>query len=144
MDRDRRWERTKLAYDLLVHGKGYHTKDMVASIQASYDENITDEFIDPLVLVDDQDTPVGLIKDGDTVIFFNFRTDRPRQITEALSQNTIADHEMKPLNISMVTMTQYDSSFKNIAALISGNRHLRYHGRIPVIIRKNPIARSRD
>jgi 2,3-bisphosphoglycerate-independent phosphoglycerate mutase len=117
MDRDRRWERIKLAYDLLVHGKGYHTKDMIESIQASYDENITDEFIDPLVLIDDQDTPVGLMKDDDTVIFFNFRTDRPRQITEALSQNTIIDHEMKPLDISMVTMTQYDSAFKNIQLL---------------------------
>ncbi len=117
MDRDKRWERTKLAYDLLVHGKGFHTRDMIASIQSSYDANTTDEFILPLVLVDNQDKPVGTIADGDTVIFFNFRTDRPRQITEALSQVTIADHEMQPLSISMITMTQYDRSFNNIEPL---------------------------
>ncbi len=117
MDRDRRWERTKLAYDLLVHGKGHHTRDMVASIQSSYDENITDEFINPHVLVDDLDQPIGSIKEGDTVIFFNFRTDRPRQMTEAISQVGIGDHEMQPLKISMLTMTQYDNTFKNIESL---------------------------
>lgn len=117
MDRDRRWERTKLAYDLLVHGTGYHTRDIVSSIQSSYDANITDEFINPYVLVDDHDMPLGLIKDGDTVIFFNFRTDRPRQLTEALSQTILDDHDMKPLDISMVTMTSYDSNFKNIKLL---------------------------
>ena len=119
MDRDKRWERTKLAYDLLVHGKGTATIDMAAAIRASYDEGITDEFIRPLIRVDQEGTPVGTIKDGDTVIFFNFRTDRPRQLTEVLSQADVSDYEMHPLHIRMVTMTQYDSSFKNIETLFT-------------------------
>jgi 2,3-bisphosphoglycerate-independent phosphoglycerate mutase len=119
MDRDRRWERTKLAYDLLVHGKGNATTDMDASLRASYEEGITDEFIQPLILVDKEGSPVSTIKDGDTVIFFNFRTDRPRQLTEVLSQADVSDYDMHPLNIRMVTMTQYDSSFKNIETLFT-------------------------
>ncbi len=119
MDRDKRWERTKLAYDLLVHGKGSATMDMAAAIRASYDDGITDEFIRPLIRVDQEGTPVGTIKDGDTVIFFNFRTDRPRQLTEVLSQADVSDYEMHPLHIRMVTMTQYDSSFKNIETLFT-------------------------
>lgn len=117
MDRDKRWERTKLAYDLLVHGKGEATMDMVAAIRASYEDGITDEFIRPLILVDQQGIPTGTIKDGDTVIFFNFRTDRPRQLTEVLSQTEVPDYEMQPLKIRMVTMTQYDSSYKHIDTL---------------------------
>ena len=117
MDRDRRWERTKLAYDLLVHGTGFPTKDVLESIQDSYDENITDEFIQPIVLTDDTDQPVGTIAEGDTVIFFNFRTDRPRQLTEALCQMALDDHEMKPLAVTMLTMTQYDRDFKNVTIL---------------------------
>lgn len=117
MDRDKRWERTKLAYDLLVHGKGEATTDMVAAMSDSYADSITDEFIRPLVLVDQEGTPTGRIKDGDTVIFFNFRTDRPRQLTEVLSQTDVPDYEMHPLKIRMVTMTQYDSSYKNIETL---------------------------
>jgi len=117
MDRDKRWERTKLAYDLLVHGKGEATMDMVAAIRASYEDGITDEFIRPLILVDQQGIPTGTIKDGDTVIFFNFRTDRPRQLTEVLSQTEVPDYEMQPLKIRMVTMAQYDSSYKHIDTL---------------------------
>jgi len=117
MDRDKRWERTKLAYDLLVQGKGEATMDMVAAIRASYEDGITDEFIRPLILVDQQGIPTGTIKDGDTVIFFNFRTDRPRQLTEVLSQTEVPDYEMQPLKIRMVTMTQYDSSYKHIDTL---------------------------
>lgn len=117
MDRDKRWERTKLAYDLLVHGKGEATTDMAAALRESYENGITDEFIRPLILVDSLGMPTGTIKDGDTVIFFNFRTDRPRQLTEVLSQVDVSDYEMHPLRIRMVTMTQYDSSFQNIETL---------------------------
>ncbi len=117
MDRDRRWERTKLAYDLLVEGIGYTTHDIFASVQASYDEGITDEFIKPVVLTDTSNQPLGRIRDGDTVIFFNFRTDRPRQLTEVLCQAAIPDFEMEPLNIKMVTMTTYDNSFSGIEQL---------------------------
>lgn len=117
MDRDKRWERTRLAYDLLVHGKGTPVEDIPHAIQASYDEGITDEFIQPLVQVNSSGQPVGVIKDGDTVIFFNFRTDRPRQLTEVLSQADHPDLDMHTLRIHMVTMTQYDSTFKDVATL---------------------------
>lgn len=114
MDRDKRWERTKLAYDLLVKGIGAPTNNISDSVQSSYEEGITDEFIKPVVLVDDKASPIGRIKDGDTVIFFNFRTDRPRQLTEALSQTSFPDYDMEPLHIRMVTMTSYDDSFRGI------------------------------
>ena len=117
MDRDKRWERTRLAYDLLVHGKGLKTTDVLTAIRSSYAEGITDEFIMPTVLVDNQQQPKGLIKDGDTVIFFNFRTDRPRQLTEVLSQTAHPEQDMFPLQVRMVTMTQYDSSFNHIDIL---------------------------
>jgi 2,3-bisphosphoglycerate-independent phosphoglycerate mutase len=117
MDRDKRWERTKLAYDLLVHGKGTPVTNMTDAITKSYAEGVTDEFIQPLVLVDNQLQPVGTIKDGDTVLFFNFRTDRPRQLTEVLSQVAHPDENMHPLNIHMVTMTQYDASYAHVETL---------------------------
>jgi 2,3-bisphosphoglycerate-independent phosphoglycerate mutase len=117
MDRDKRWERTKLAYDLLVHGKGTHTADMVNAVRDSYEDGVTDEFIKPIVLADQQLQPIGTIKAGDTVIFFNFRTDRPRQLTEVLSQIGYEEYEMSPLKIRMVTMTPYDISYTNIETL---------------------------
>ena len=119
MDRDRRWERTKLAYDLLVHGHGSHTTDIAEAIELSYANGITDEFIKPTVLVDDQQRPVSTIMPGDTVIFFNFRTDRPRQLTEVLSQIDHLDQDMYPIPITMVTMTSYDSSYTNIKTLFT-------------------------
>jgi 2,3-bisphosphoglycerate-independent phosphoglycerate mutase len=117
MDRDKRWERTRLAYDLLVHGKGTKTTDVAEAVKSAYEEGITDEFIMPTVCVDQQKQPMGLIKDGDTVIFFNFRTDRPRQLTEVLSQKAYPEQDMHPLQIHMVTMTQYDSSYGNVETL---------------------------
>lgn len=119
MDRDRRWERTKLAYDLLVHGLGSHTTDIAEAIELSYANGITDEFIKPTVLVDDQQRPVSTIMPGDTVIFFNFRTDRPRQLTEVLCQIDHLDQDMYPIPIRMVTMTSYDSSYTNIKTLFT-------------------------
>jgi 2,3-bisphosphoglycerate-independent phosphoglycerate mutase len=117
MDRDKRWERTRLAYDLLVHGKGNPTTDITASMKSSYADGITDEFIQPLVMLNDDHQPVATIRDGDTVIFFNFRTDRPRQLTEVLSQTAHPDQNMLPLRIRMVTMTPYDHTFMDIETL---------------------------
>jgi 2,3-bisphosphoglycerate-independent phosphoglycerate mutase len=86
MDRDRRWERIKLAYDLLVNGIGTHTTNAVASIEESYEVNVTDEFIHPTVMVDENNIPLAQIEEDDVVIFFNFRTDRGRELTEVLTQ----------------------------------------------------------
>lgn len=119
MDRDKRWERTRLAYNLLVHGTGSKTTDVLDAVNKSYAENITDEFIQPIALVDQNQEPVSTIKDGDTVIFFNFRTDRPRQLTEVLTQPSIPDANMAPLNIRMVTMTRYDHEFTGIDTLFT-------------------------
>ena len=114
MDRDSRWERVKLAYDLLVKGKGAPTKDPVVAVTESYQDDVTDEFIKPIVCVDKNNDPVGKIQEDDVVIFYNFRSDRPRQITKALSQKDFPDFEMSRLPLHFVTMTRYDESFKNI------------------------------
>ena len=114
MDRDKRWERVKLAYDLIVHGTGERATDAVKSIQDNYDKNITDEFIPPTVMVDEKNKPLTTIKEGDVVIFFNFRTDRGRQLTEVLSQKDHLDLNMHKMNLYYVTMTNYDDTFNNI------------------------------
>ena len=117
MDRDKRWERIKLAYDLLVEGKGTATNNILAAIQASYDNKITDEFIAPIVKVDDKGEPVGNLEAGDVVIFYNFRTDRPREITEVLTQTDMPEHGMKTMPLHYVTMTRYDDTFQNMHVL---------------------------
>lgn len=114
MDRDKRWERVKQAYDLLVHGIGEHSTDAVASIKENYTKNITDEFIPPTVMVDEHNEPLATIKEGDVVIFFNFRTDRGRQLTEVLSQKDHLEQNMHKMNLYYVTMTNYDDTFNNI------------------------------
>lgn len=119
MDRDRRWERIKLAYELLVNGRGIPSQDAIKSIQESYDNDITDEFIMPIVMVDDNQKPLATIDKDDVVIFFNFRTDRGRQLVEALTQTDYPDCDMHKLSIYFVTMTSYDDSFQNI--------HIIYH-----------------
>lgn len=111
MDRDKRWERVKKAYDLLVHGTGTPTKDVISSLHASYEKNITDEFIDPLVVTNENDEPTAIIENDDVVIFFNFRTDRGRQLTEVLTQFDCHEQNMHKLNLYYVTMTNYDDSF---------------------------------
>ena len=113
MDRDNRWERIKLAYDLLVEGKGQHFTSVSESIQSSYDENVTDEFIKPISITENGQA-VATIKDGDAVICFNFRTDRCREITTALTQKEMPDYEMRPINLHYTTMTMYDKNFKNV------------------------------
>jgi 2,3-bisphosphoglycerate-independent phosphoglycerate mutase len=114
MDRDKRWERVKKAYDLLVLGIGTHSKNAVESIEASYRNNITDEFIEPIVITDNENHPVATIKEGDVVIFFNFRTDRGRQLTEVLTQKDHLEFNMHKMNLYYVTMTKYDDTFENI------------------------------
>ena len=114
MDRDKRWERVKLAYDLLVNGKGTHSKNAVASIGKSYETDITDEFINPMVIVDENEKPLATIGDNDVIIFFNFRTDRGRELTEALSQQDFHEQNMHKLNLYYVTLTNYDETYKNV------------------------------
>lgn len=114
MDRDKRWERVKLAYDLLVHATGSHTQNAVKNIEEQYAKNVTDEFLPPMVMTNEKDEPLTTIKEGDVVIFFNFRTDRGRQLTEVLSQKDHPDENMHKMNLYYVTMTNYDDTFNNI------------------------------
>jgi len=114
MDRDNRWERVKEAYDLLLNGTGKKSSDLTNSIQISYNNDVTDEFIKPIVKVDENNNPIGRIKPNDVVICFNFRTDRCREITIALTQEDLIDEGMKTISLHYVTMTNYKASFKNI------------------------------
>jgi len=114
MDRDQRWERVKLAYEAMVNGFGEHSSNIEKSIQDSYNEDVTDEFIKPIVRIDKNDKPIAKIKDGDVVIFFNFRTDRGRQLTDALTQRDFHEQNMHKINLHYVTLTNYDESFKGI------------------------------
>ena len=114
MDRDKRWERIKLTYDALVNGIGENSTNAIDSINQSYANNVTDEFIKPLIMVDENGNPKATIKEDDVVIFFNFRTDRGRQLTEVLSQNDNHEFNMHKLPLYFVTITNYDKTFKNI------------------------------
>ncbi|GGA64249.1 2,3-bisphosphoglycerate-independent phosphoglycerate mutase [Flavobacterium palustre] len=114
MDRDKRWERVKLAYDLVVHGKGTPTHNIVTSIATSYGNDITDEFIEPLIAVGADEKPLATIQDDDVVIFFNFRTDRGRELTEALSQQDFHEQNMHKLDLYYVTLTNYDETYQNV------------------------------
>lgn len=121
MDRDKRWERIKQAYDALVNGKGDTATDEIIAIENSYRQNITDEFIKPTVIVDEQQHPIATIQDGDAVLCFNFRTDRCREITQVLTQSDFPEQEMKKLNLYYTTMTEYDQNFKNIAVIFDND-----------------------
>lgn len=114
MDRDKRWERVKLAYDLLVKGQGEKIKNSCEALRTSYEKGITDEFVKPLVQVDEKGNPLAVIKEGDVVICFNFRTDRCREISEVLTQKSVHEYDMHPLHLLYVTMTNYDDTFKNV------------------------------
>jgi 2,3-bisphosphoglycerate-independent phosphoglycerate mutase len=113
MDRDKRWERVKIAYDTMVNAEGNKTDDPLKAIQQSYQEGITDEFLKPVV-VTENGQPVAQIKEGDVVVCFNFRTDRPREIVDVLSQRDYPEVGIKKLDLYFVTMTEYDETFKNI------------------------------
>lgn len=117
MDRDNRWERTKKAYDLLVSAEGEKYQDPISAIKNSYEEDITDEFIEPICITDEHDNALARIKDGDLVICFNFRTDRCRQITTALTQRAFEDPKMRPLDLNYITMTEYDKNFRDVKIL---------------------------
>jgi len=121
MDRDKRWERIKLAYDALVNGEGEKAADALQAIENSYAKNITDEFIRPCVIVDEGQQPLAKIKNGDVVICFNFRTDRCREITQVLTQTDLPDFGMKKLSLDYTTMTEYDHSFKNIHVIFNND-----------------------
>jgi 2,3-bisphosphoglycerate-independent phosphoglycerate mutase len=114
MDRDKRWERVKLAYDALVHGIGEKSLNPIEALEKSYEAGVTDEFIKPIIAVNADGSPVATIKDGDVVICFNFRTDRCREITEVLTQTAFPDLNMQPLVVDYTTMTEYDKTFKNV------------------------------
>ncbi|MBP2834049.1 2,3-bisphosphoglycerate-independent phosphoglycerate mutase [Aquimarina sp. U1-2] len=116
MDRDKRWERVKKAYDLIVHGKGERSNDALKSIESSYAKDITDEFIDPIVITKGDD-PIATIKKDDVVIFFNFRTDRGRELTEMLSQRDMPEYDTHKLPLHYITMTNYDDTFDNIQVI---------------------------
>ena len=114
MDRDNRWERVKKAYDLIVNGKGMKSRNLIESIRSSYKNDITDEFIRPIVVVDANGKPLIKIGEKDAVICFNFRTDRCRQLTHVLTQEDMPSLEMYALNLHYTTMTCYDKNFKNV------------------------------
>lgn len=116
MDRDKRWERVKLAYDLLVHGAGEKTSDPLGAVKRSYDGNVTDEFVKPVAVVGDDGVP-AVIRENDVVICFNFRTDRGRQITQALTQMDFPEFGMKKMPLYYVTLTNYDDSFSGVKVL---------------------------
>jgi 2,3-bisphosphoglycerate-independent phosphoglycerate mutase len=115
MDRDKRWERVQKSYELMTSSIGEHATDILASIQSNYENGVTDEFMEPIW--NDQVGDEGRIKEGDTVLFFNFRTDRGRELTEVLSQRSIEGTNMKPLNLNYYTMTEYSKDFKGIQVL---------------------------
>ena len=121
MDRDKRWERVKLAYDALVQGIGTNATSASAAIQKGYEENITDEFIKPIIIVDQDQQPLAKIEAGDVVVCFNFRTDRCREITEVLTQKDFQEFGMHKLALDYTTMTEYDSTFKQVHVIFKND-----------------------
>ena len=117
MDRDNNWNRVKLAYDMLTRSVGQKSRDLLATIQESYDAGVTDEFIQPIVMTDEKDQPIATIQEGDVVICFNYRTDRLREMTIAFTQENHPEQEMKTIPLHWYTMTNYKSSFKNIEVI---------------------------
>ena len=114
MDRDNRWDRTKIAYDLITNSIGERSRNIVESIQKSYDLGISDEFLKPIVMENEYNQPIAKIEEEDVVVFFNFRTDRCRQLTNVISQKSIKELNLNPLKLHLLTMTNYDNSFSNI------------------------------
>lgn len=112
MDRDKRWERVKVAYDLLVEGKGEHSSDMTLAMQKSYDEGVTDEFVKPVVRIDEDGNPIGMIRPNDVVIFFNYRNDRAKELTIVLTQEDMPQQGMHTLPLYYCCMTPYDAKFE--------------------------------
>lgn len=114
MDRDKRWERVKKAYDVMVHNTGEPSSDIGATLQKSYDAGTTDEFIEPIVMVDENGKATAKIQEDDVIVFFNFRTDRGRELTQVLSQESMPEYDMQKLDLYYVTLTNYDENFKGV------------------------------
>ncbi len=122
MDRDKRWERIKKGYDLMVKGEGLSFVNPISAIQTSYNREITDEFIEPSIIVDSETgKPLSTINEGDVIICFNFRTDRLREITTVLSQQDMPNYDMHTIDLQYYTMTQYDESFKGVNVIFEKN-----------------------
>ena len=121
MDRDKRWERVKLAYDAMVHGTGTPTQDPLTAVKASYAEGVTDEFIKPIIVTNAQLAPLATIQEGDAVLCFNFRTDRCREITQVLSQQAIPEQDMHPLHLHYTTMTEYDKTYRGVYVIFEND-----------------------
>lgn len=121
MDRDKRWERVKLAYDALAKGVGEKATNALQAISNAYAANVTDEFILPTVITDAGGQPIGTIRNGDSVICFNFRTDRCREITQVLTQEDFPEFGMKHLDLQFTTMTEYDKTFRNVAVIFEND-----------------------
>jgi len=114
MDRDKRWERIKEGYDLIVNGKGTPATDILEAMQKSYDLGVTDEFMKPIVVTDSKGEPLGKVSEGDVIVFFNFRNDRAKELTIALTQKDMPEHGMKTIPLYYCTMTPYDATFKGL------------------------------
>jgi 2,3-bisphosphoglycerate-independent phosphoglycerate mutase len=140
MDRDKRWERIKLAYDAIANGAGEKATDAIAAVENSYHTNITDEFIKPTVVIDEGQQPLAVIKDGDVAICFNFRTDRCREITQVLTQTDFPEFNMKKLSLHYTTMTEYDQTYKNVH-IIFDNDNL--NNTLGEILEKNGLKQIR-
>jgi 2,3-bisphosphoglycerate-independent phosphoglycerate mutase len=140
MDRDKRWERIKEVYHALVNGQGEINTDPVKAVQNSYSQDITDEFIKPVVLTNSSRHPVGKIEEGDAVLFFNFRSDRPRELTTVLTQKDFPEFDMKSMDLYFVTMTNYDDDFKNIHIVYNKDNLVNTLGEI---ISKNDLSQLR-
>ena len=119
MDRDNRWERVKVAYDALVNSEGAYSNNATKTIETNYEDGLTDEFLKPIIMTDKNNDPIAKIEESDVVLFFNFRTDRGRELTEVLSQNDKHEYNMHKLNLHYVTMTNYDDHFKNVQVIFN-------------------------
>ncbi len=140
MDRDKRWERIKFAYDLMTKGSGEQSQNLAESIQKSYDNGVTDEFIKPIVHIDENGYPFGSIQEEDAVICFNFRTDRCREITTVLTQTNIADFEMQKLNLYYTTMTNYDDNFQKVNVIFDKDN---LQNTLGEVVAKNGLSQIR-
>lgn len=139
MDRDKRWERVKLAYDAMVNGVGLLTDDPLKAVSDAYKEDVTDEFLQPIVVVNENKKPLALIREDDVVICFNFRTDRGRQITMALSQQNFEAQKMTALRLYYVTLTSYDDSFRDVKVMFEKDNLVNTLGEIIAKSKKKQI-----
>ncbi len=140
MDRDKRWERVKIAYDLLVNGEGEKTVDPLAAIKERYQAGETDEFLKPIACVDASGKSVATTKDGDVLVCFNFRTDRPREISAVLTQQDMHEYGMEKLDLKYVTMTRYDERFENIDVIFDKDNLINTIGEV---LSKNGLTQTR-